>query len=133
MMFVKDSVYNKSFIINESIYNGFIACSSDKNPLHIDDTFAKSKGFPKKVMHGNILNALISYFIGECLETKNVLIQSQSINFSNPFFLGDNLQLEAIIENIYDSVNTVEFKFKFYNKENNLKIAYGKIFISIIL
>lgn len=131
-MFRIGKTYIESFTITNDIYNNFINCSSDRNPLHTNDNYAISKGFREKVMHGNILNALLSYFVGECLEIKNVLIQSQNINFSRPFFLKNTLRLEATIENIYDSVKTIEFKYKFFNDANNEKVAYGKIFISII-
>lgn len=131
-MFRKGKRYNNSFIITDTIYSSFINCSLDRNPLHTNDDYAISKGFNERVMHGNILNAFLSYFVGECLEIKNVLIQSQNINFSRPFFLKDILRLEVIVENTYESINTVEFRYKFYNDATNEKVAFGKFFISII-
>ena len=125
--------YTNRYVIDDDVYNNFILCSSDRNPIHIDDNFARSLGFPKKIMHGNILNALLSNFIGECLELKNIIIQSQKINFKKPFFLYDELELNATINGIYESVNTVEFKFYFRNISSNLKIANGSIFISTLL
>ena len=43
--------------------------------------YAIEKGFDSRVVQGNLQNCFISYFIGECLPSKNVMILSQTINF----------------------------------------------------
>ena len=70
-------------------------------------------------MHGNILNGFLSYFIGECLPTKKVIIHSQDIQYKNAVYLNDTLDFKAVIIGVYESVNTVEFKFDFKNESNN--------------
>ena len=68
--------FEARFTVTEETYLGFISLFKDKNPLHTDATFARLRGFDDKVMHGNILNGFLSYFIGECLPMKNVIIHS---------------------------------------------------------
>ena len=82
-------------------------------------------------MHGNILNGFLSYFIGECLPKKDVIIHSQEIQFKNPVYLNDELQFKATILDVYESVNTVEFKYEFRNVETKV-VAKGKIQIGIL-
>jgi len=82
---ITDNYYHQ-FIITQEVYQQFQLCSNDRNPLHTNEDFAKSKGFTDKVMYGNILNAFVSFFIGECLPTKNVIIHSQEIAFKNPVY-----------------------------------------------
>lgn len=113
------------------VYNGFLLIFNDNNPLHTNEDFAITKNYKSVVMHGNILNGFISYFIGECLPIKNVIIHTQSISYKNPCYLNDELLFKAIIENIYDSISTIEFKFTFTNT-SNLVISKGKIQIGII-
>lgn len=119
------------FFVTEDVYNGFQKCSGDMNPLHTDETFAKLKGFRERVMYGNILNGFVSYFIGECLPTKDVIIHSENIEYRNPVYMNDDLLFEAIIGGIYESVNAVQFKFKFYNQGHTL-VAKGNIQIGLI-
>lgn len=78
--------FKELFLVTEETHRDFIKLSHDNNPLHIDEEFAKSKGFKGILMHGNILNAFIFYFIGECLPTKNVIIHSQNIQFKKPIY-----------------------------------------------
>lgn len=133
MIFSEGQDYSHTFHVTQEVYESFQVCSQDRNPLHTNEAFARSKGFPNRVMYGNILNAFVSFFIGECLEIKDVMIQSQSINFKRPVFMNDTLDFHAKVDGIYDSVNTVEFKFTFSNSESGVTVANGKVSISVML
>jgi len=131
MIFKLDDTFDKSFIVSPETYTGFIKLFKDENPLHTDEQFAKTKGFRGRVMHGNILHGFISYFIGECLPVKDVIIHSQEIEFKNPVYLNDELQFKAVVTGIYESVNTVEFKYYFKNVTLDI-VTKGKIQIGLL-
>jgi acyl dehydratase len=119
-----------SFLVDETVYNGFINVFKDRNPLHTDTAYAISKGFKSKVMQGNILNGFLSYFVGECLPTKDVIIHSQQISFTNPVYLNDQLLFEAVVDEVYESVKVIKFKFIFKNTEGKT-VAKGNIQIGL--
>jgi 3-hydroxybutyryl-CoA dehydratase len=127
----KGDVFTCSFNVSPDIYEGFIATFKDNNPLHTDEKFALSKGFTGKVMHGNLLNGFLSYFIGECLPSKNVLIQTQEIKYLKPVYINDQLTLCAEIQDVYESVNTIDFKYYFENQDK-VKVARGKIQLGLL-
>lgn len=129
-MFTVGNQYEENFIVSDEIYLGFIQIFKDQNPLHTNNEFAVNKGFIGKVMHGNILNGFLSYFIGECLPTKDVIIHSQEIQFKNAVYLNDVLAFKAEIIGLYESVSAVEFKFTF--KRDQTIMAKGKIQIGIL-
>ncbi len=129
--FTKGQKFAETFTVSDNVYQGFIALFKDKNPLHTNERFASEKGFKEKVMHGNILNGFLSYFIGECLPVKDVIIHSQEIQFKNPVYLNDSLIFEATVSEIFESVNTIEFKFTFKNSSDKV-VSKGKIQIGII-
>lgn len=131
MVFDINDKFEEYFVVSSKVYEDFIQLSQDNNPLHINKEFAISKGFKGVVMHGNILNAFLSYFIGECLPTKNVIIHSQEIQYKNPVYLGDELAFTASVSGVYESVNTCEFKYYFRNSDTKV-VAKGKIQIGII-
>jgi 3-hydroxybutyryl-CoA dehydratase len=130
MIFTPGKRFEERFTVSEEIYRGFIHLFKDRNPLHTDEQFSLSKGFQSKVMHGNILNGFISYFIGECLPLKNVIIHSQEIQYKNPVYMNDELQFIAVVNDIFESVNAVEFSFSFLNKSKT--VAKGKFQIGIL-
>ncbi len=131
MFLQKNSQFTHEFVVSDIVYQGFIQTFQDQNPLHVNETFAQSKGFKDKVMHGNILNGFLSFFIGECLPLKNIIIHSQEMQYKNPVYLNDNLLFTADVVDYFESVNVAEFKFKFTNSEN-IVVAKGKINIGVI-
>ena len=130
MIFKLGDTFSEQFLVSADTHKQFIQLFKDNNPLHTDESFAIAKGFNGRVMHGNILNGFLSYFIGECLPTKNVIIHSQEIQFKNAVYINDELNFTATIEGIYDSVNAVEFKFSFKNSATKI-VAKGKIQIGL--
>jgi len=74
-------IYTHAFTVTPGVYDGFIQTFGDRNPLHTDGAFAVSKGFKGPVMHGNILNGFLSFFVGECLPLKNTF--EFKFNFKN--------------------------------------------------
>jgi len=128
----KGDKFEVPFSVTAATHAGFIQLFGDKNPLHVDAGFAISKGFTGEVMHGNILGGFLSYFIGECLPVKNVIIHSQDIKYSKPVYKNDDLVLKAEIADVFPSVNAVEFRFRFENKKTATTVAKGKIQIGII-
>jgi 3-hydroxybutyryl-CoA dehydratase len=123
--------YSHEFLIDQEVYENFMKTFRDHNPLHTDRDFAQSKGFRDVVMHGNLLNGFISYFVGELLPVKDVMIMKQEIKFRLPVYLGDVLQFSAIVTEDIGSVNAKEFKFDFTNPEGK-KVATGIVLIGLI-
>ncbi len=122
--------FQETFQLIDEVYQGFIHTFKDYNPLHTQVDFAQNKGFKDKVMHGNILNGFLSYFIGECLSTKDVMIISQTINYHAPVYLDNQVDFEAKISEVSEAVSLYAFKYVF--KVSGKKVAKGKIQIKLI-
>lgn len=131
MLFKIGDKFNKTFILSEATFQGFVNLFNDNHPLHTNEQFARKKGFKGRVMHGNILNGFISYFIGECLPSKDLIIHSQEIRFKNAVYLNDELQFEASVEGIYEPVDVVEFSYCFKNTDAKI-VAAGKFQIGLL-
>lgn len=120
--------------VTQEVYDSFQRCSRDMNPLHTDEAFAREKGFKGCVMYGNILNAFISHFVGMCLPTPHVMIQSQDISFHKPVFLNDQITLQASIDTVSEAVNIINYKLKFYKMDEAGKqlVAKGHVQIGLL-
>ena len=129
--FSVDDTFDEKFKISDELVSDFVKLSNDRNPLHTIDKFAIDKGFKSMVVQGNLQNCFISYFIGECLPSKNVMILSQNINFKNPVYINDILNLRVKIIGVFESVDLIEFEFNFTNQLNKI-ISKGIIKIKLI-
>jgi len=115
--------------ISRTIYDAFIVCSGDVNPLHYDDAYARSLGFPSRLMHGAMLNAIISGFVGTGLPSKDTMCLSQSVKFKRPFFCEDVVQMRAQVSDVQESTTVdkwiVAIKLWFY--VNDTLISTGEV------
>lgn len=125
-----DVVYH----VTPDVYSGFQKISEDYNPLHTDNAFALSKGFAGVVMYGNILNLFVSHFVGMSLPDKNVMIQTQGIQYRKPVYLNDTILLKSSVENVSEAVHCIYFKLKFYRVNNDKKelVATGHVSVGTL-
>lgn len=123
-----------TYHVSDDVYFGFQRISSDYNPLHTDEAFAKSKGFLERVMYGNILNAFVSHFVGMALPTRDLMIQTQDIQFRKPVYLGDTVVLKSSVEETSAAVKIIIFKLRFYRKVNKKQelVATGHVQIGML-
>ena len=91
----KDSV---SKIITPAVVEAFADVCEDHNPLHLDDAFAKTTQFGKRIAHGMISAGLISAVHGTKLPGMGTVYMTQSLKFRRPVFLGDTLTAWAEVQ-----------------------------------
>ena len=99
-VFTEGQMFEVTRAVTEDVYRAFVICSGDVNPLHADDEYARRLGYPGKLMHGAMLNAFISGFVGMALPTSDTMCLSQKVNFKRPFFLNDVVKLRARVDSV---------------------------------
>ena len=72
---------------NEDVEN-FAGLSEDRNPVHLDDDFAKSSIFKQRIVHGMLTASLFSGLLGEKLPGKGTIYLGQNLKFSAPVPIG---------------------------------------------
>ena len=76
---------------SDEIVKNFAEVTSDFNPLHVNDEFAKTTMFGKRLVHGAFSSGLISAVIGMKLPGPGALYLDQYCKFKKPVFIGDIL------------------------------------------
>ncbi len=77
-------------ITNEDVL-AFAALSGDVNPVHLDDAFAASTIFKKRIAHGFLTGALFSTVLGTKLPGPGCIYLSQGLKFRAPVYIGDEV------------------------------------------
>jgi len=119
----------KRYIINQDVYQRFLALFGDASPLHISDDLATSCGFSSKLMHGAILNGFISNLVGMHFPGRRALLLGVEIRFLKPAYLGDALDLEATVRERLESRGVVVLHFNFSRERE--AIARGRVSVKI--
>lgn len=93
---IKDKFSFNTIITGEKL-NKFINISGDNNPLHANSKFAKDLNFNDKVVHGLLSSAYYSKLVGVYLPGKFSLITKININFHNPLYLNQKINVSGVI------------------------------------
>ena len=130
----KGVIFTKRWTITEEMSAAFVRCSGDVNPIHADDAYARARGYRGRLMHGALLNALLSGFVGTGLPVKDTLCLMQKLNYRAPFFIGDEIELQAMVTTIQpapleEDKQIVEFAVLFKRGEDI--VASGELQVSL--
>ncbi len=121
--------------ITETDITLFAGISGDFNPLHVNDEYAKTTQFGRRVAHGSLSFAMISGLLGMSLPGPGTLHVSQKLDFKKPAFAGDTLTAEAeIIEKFTKKDGKLKFlriKTNVYNQEKVL-VTEGEALVVIL-
>ena len=81
--------------ISKNMLDVFGRDTGDYNPLHMNEKYASSTSFKKRVCSGMFLSSFFSRLVGMYLPGKHALHISQSLNFVNPCFIGETITVEG--------------------------------------
>jgi len=78
----------------------FAEVSTDYNPVHLDDEYARDTMFGGRIAHGMLTAALISAVIGEQLPGHGTIYLKQNLIFMAPVRPGDTVRAEVTVAEI---------------------------------
>lgn len=78
----------------------FADVSTDRNPVHLDDDYARDTIFGGRIAHGMLTASLISAVIGEQLPGHGTVYLGQTLKFLAPVFPGDEVTAEVSVREI---------------------------------
>lgn len=86
--------------ISESDVYLFAGISGDNNPVHINEEYAQTTMFKKRIVHGMLSAALISTVAGTRLPGPGCIYIDQSMKFKAPVYIGDTVKATLTITEI---------------------------------
>ncbi|OFZ30406.1 MAG: protein dehydratase [Bdellovibrionales bacterium RIFCSPHIGHO2_01_FULL_40_29] len=115
--------------ITDQMVRQFAEMSGDTNPIHLDEEFAKTTRFKRRIAHGMILGALCSRYLNETIGSGGIYL-AQTLKFTNPVFIDDILIFELEITKLHKArgFGTVQTTAK---KENGEIVMKGEATIMI--
>jgi 3-hydroxybutyryl-CoA dehydratase len=83
--------------IDDAMIRGFAEVTGDRNPVHLDDDYAKESFFGGRIAHGMLVASLISEVLGTRLPGPGTIYLSQQLAFRAPVRPGDTVTVRAEI------------------------------------
>lgn len=109
--------------IAESDVYLFAGITGDTNPAHIDEVYASSTKFNKRIVHGLLVASFISTVLGTKLPGPGTIYISQTINFKAPVYIGDTIEARVTVKEIIKEKNRVVLNTEVYNQNNEPVVA----------
>ena len=97
-----------SKVVTDEDIEMFAQVSTDRNPVHLDDDYARDTIFEGRIAHGMLTAGLISAVIGEQLPGHGTVYLSQSLKFMAPVRPGDRVTAEVEVLDIEHSRRRVQ-------------------------
>ena len=80
----------------------FAAVSGDRNPVHLDEEFAKATRFKGRIAHGMLGASFISTVLASQLPGAGTVYLGQTLSFKRPVRPGDKVETRVTVAKILD-------------------------------
>ncbi|NWF69234.1 MAG: MaoC family dehydratase [Chloroflexi bacterium] len=95
---IGDTASRSKTITHEDVL-AFAQASGDTNPVHLDDAYAASTRFGRRIAHGMLTGSLISAILGNDLPGPGTVYLGQEFKFKAPVFIGDTVTATVAVVN----------------------------------
>jgi 3-hydroxybutyryl-CoA dehydratase len=86
--------------IEQTDIDAFARVTGDHNPVHVDEEFAKTTRFGRRIAHGMLTASLISAVLANELPGEGSVYLGQTLQFVAPVFPGDEITARVIVKEI---------------------------------
>ena len=86
--------------IEQADVQAFADLTGDHNPIHVDESFAKTTRFGRRIAHGMLTASLISSVLANKLPGEGSVYLGQTLQFVAPVFPGDEVTARVTVKEI---------------------------------
>jgi acyl dehydratase len=86
--------------IEQADVDAFADLTGDHNPVHVDEEFAKTTRFGRRIAHGMLTASLISSVLANKLPGEGSVYLGQTLKFVAPVFPGDTITARVTVKEI---------------------------------
>ncbi len=112
--------------VTEEMMQDFERLSGDCSPIHIDEDYARERGYPGRVVYGMLGASFFSTLAGVYLPGEHCLLHGVECKFARPVFIGDTLTVTGTVLRVSEAVAEAEIKAVITNQEGK-KVTRGII------
>lgn len=108
--------------IEQTDVDAFADLTGDHNPVHVDEEFAKTTRFGRRIAHGMLTASLISSVLANKLPGEGSVYLGQTLKFIAPVFPGDEITARVTVKEIREDKPIVKLETVCLNQRNEIVI-----------
>lgn len=117
--------------ITIEMMEAFYMLTGDNNPLHLDEDYAKSKGYAGKVCYGMLTASFLSTLAGVYLPGKRSIIHNIETMFKKPVFVGDKLTIVGKVVDNNEIFKVISVRVEIFNQDME-KVVRGTMKVGFL-
>jgi len=110
----------RSKTISAEDVDAFARISGDMNPVHLDDQYAATTRFGRRIAHGMLTASVISALLADDLPGPGSVYLSQTLSFKAPVYLGETITATAELIAYRPERKIATFKTTCHNQDGKL-------------
>jgi len=91
MKLIIGATASRTRTITEEAVHQFAQASGDTNSIHLDEDYAATTPFKRRIAHGMLTASVISAILGNDLPGLGTIYLGQDLKFKAPVFIGDTI------------------------------------------
>ena len=108
--------------IEQSDIQAFADVTGDHNPVHVDESFAQTTRFGRRIAHGMLTASLISSVLANKLPGEGSIYLDQTLKFVAPVFPGDEVTARVTVTDVREARGIVKLETICLNQHNEIVI-----------
>ncbi len=123
--------FSKTHKVTDELIRQFADVSGDYNPIHLDEEFAKTTRFGRRIAHGMLSGAFISGVLGNEFKSKKIVYLSQTMRFVAPVFIDDTITTTGVVKAIRQEKGIVTLETVCRNQNDEVTLT-GEAMVMIL-
>uniref|UniRef100_A0A7C4RWF0 MaoC family dehydratase n=1 Tax=Fervidobacterium thailandense TaxID=1008305 RepID=A0A7C4RWF0_9BACT len=92
--------YEVKRIVTDDMVKLFAEATGDKNPVHLDEEYAKKTIFGRRIAHGILSLGIISAVLGTEFPGSGTIYLMQNAKFKRPVYVGEEVTVKLVVKEI---------------------------------
>jgi 3-hydroxybutyryl-CoA dehydratase len=114
--------FSKTRVVTDELIRAFAEVSGDYNPIHLDEEFAKTTRFGRRIAHGMLSGAFISAVLGYEFEARKIVYLSQTMRFVAPVFIDDTITTTGTVTHIREEKGIITLETVCTNQNGEMTV-----------
>jgi 3-hydroxybutyryl-CoA dehydratase len=107
----------RTHVISDETIRAFAQASGDTNPVHLDDAYAATTPFGRRIAHGMLSAGIISAVLGNDLPGPGTIYLGQELKFKAPVYIGDIITATVELVKYRDDKRIATFRTTCTNQD----------------
>lgn len=123
--------FSRSRAVTDELVRAFAEVSGDHNPIHLDDDFARTTRFGRRIAHGMLSAAFISGVLGNEISNAKMIYLSQSLKFVAPVYIGDTVTTTSTVKAIREDKNIITMETVCTNQNEEIVVSGEAVLMAL--